>query len=71
MLGYAPNSKGYKVMNLKIGKVSVRYVVHFDEPKRADKRGTMLDTSEVQDYYVGLLLGITVSMPSQHESNRE
>ena len=47
------------MVNLKTGKVSVRYIVHFNERKKADKRGT-----EAQ--YTGPVLDV-VPVPPQPE----
>ncbi|KAJ7308421.1 hypothetical protein JRQ81_008967 [Phrynocephalus forsythii] len=49
-LGYAARFKCYKVMNLATGEFCTRTVDYFDEERKAEKSGTVLETSEEEDF---------------------
>ena len=61
LIGYASSVKGYRVMNLRTGEVSARHVVQ----RKADKRGTVLDSSNEQDQCNQPLLDILMPVSSQ------
>lgn len=61
-------SKGYKVMNLKTSEISIKHVIYFEELKKIDKRGTMLDNADGKDQYNTSVIDINVPVCSKSES---